>query len=59
MITLTAMEELIIEMGYVIRGKHLHAHRRISVSFRDSQLFQILNITIQQVRKYTESVLAN
>ena len=46
LITLTAMEELIVEMGYVIRGKHLHAHRRISVSFRDSQLFIILNLSI-------------
>ena len=35
-ISLTAMEELIVEMGYVTRGKNLHAHRRISVSFRDS-----------------------
>ena len=46
LITLTTMEELIVEMGYVIRGKHLHAHRRISVSFRDSQLFIILNLSI-------------
>ena len=36
LISLTALEELIVEMGYVTRGKNLHTHRRISVNFRDT-----------------------
>ena len=35
LISLTTLEELIVEMGYVSRGKNLHTHRRIAVNFRD------------------------
>ena len=56
LISLTAMEELIIEMGYVTRGKNLHAHRRISVNFRDTQLFAILNQSLEFVRRYSDQV---
>ena len=59
LISLTALEEMIIEMGYVTRGKNLHLHRRISVNFRDMQLLRILENTLEQVRRYTDSVLAN
>ena len=59
LIALTTLEELIVEMGYVTRGKHLHLHRRISVNFRDSHLQLILTSSLEQVRRYTESVLAN
>ena len=47
LISLTALEELIVEMGYVIRGKNLHAHRRISVNFRDTQLFAIFTTSLE------------
>ena len=36
------MDELIVEMGYVTRGKNLHTHRRIAMNFRDTHGFQIL-----------------
>lgn len=51
LISLTALEELIIEMGYITRGngKNLHSHRRISVNFRDTQLFSILNLSIEYI----------
>lgn len=57
LISLTAMEELIVEMGYVVRGKNLHSHRRIAVNFRDTQLHSILMQSINFVVNYTEQVL--
>ena len=36
---MTAIDEMIVEMSYFTRGANLHAHRRISTSFRDSNLF--------------------
>lgn len=50
---------MIVEMGYVTRGKNLHLHRRISVNFRDTQLLPILTNAIEQVHRYTDSVMAN
>jgi hypothetical protein len=41
LIALQAMNDLIIEMGYVHRVKNLTMNRRISLNFRDSSLFQI------------------
>ena len=59
LISLTFIEELIVEMGYVTRGKHLHLHRRISVNFRDIYLMQIFSNSIDTLRRYTETVMAN
>ena len=41
LIALQAMNDLIIEMGYVHRVKNLTMNRRISLNFRDGSLFQI------------------
>ena len=57
LISLTAMEELIVEMGYVTRGKNLLAHRRISVNFRDQHLYHILTKSLECIKQYSESVL--
>ena len=58
LISMTTMEELIVEMGYVTRGKNLLAHRRISVNFRDAHLFQVLTKSVDCIKQYSESVLA-
>ena len=57
LISLTAMEELIVEMGYVQRGRHLHAHRRISCNFRDSKLFEVFKQSFDYVTNIIGSVL--
>jgi len=41
LIALQAINDLIIEMGYVHRVKNLTMNRRISLNFRDGSLFQI------------------
>ena len=56
LVSLQAMEELIVEMGYVVRGKNLHVHRRISVNFRDTDLFLFLNKSLEQVYKCSDSL---
>ena len=41
LIALDAMNDLIVEMGYVHRVKNLTMNRRISLNFRDGALYQI------------------
>ena len=41
LLSLTAIHDIIIEMSYVHKIKNLNVNRRISLSFRDSQLYQI------------------
>lgn len=41
LLSLTALNDLIIEMSYVHKVKNLNINRRISLSFRDSQLYPI------------------
>ena len=39
LLSYTALHDLIIEMSYIHKVKNLNVNRRISLSFRDSQLF--------------------
>ncbi len=41
-VALRAINDLIIELGYITKSKFLIQNRRISLNFRDSALFQIL-----------------
>lgn len=41
-LSLTAINDLIIEMSYIQKVKNLTVNRRISLNFRDSSLYQIL-----------------
>lgn len=46
LLSLTALHELIIEMSYVHKVKNLNVNRRISISFRDSQLYSIFKMSL-------------
>jgi hypothetical protein len=41
LIALYAVEQIIMEMTYVLKGKNLTINRRVSLNFRDSALYQI------------------
>jgi hypothetical protein len=47
LIGLQAVDELIVEMGYVQKQKTLILNRRVSMSFRDSGLVKIFNLMLQ------------
>lgn len=49
LLSLTALHDLIIEMSYVHRVKNLNINRRISLNFRDSQLFTIFKSSLQHI----------
>ena len=57
-ISLTAIHDLIIEMSYVHKVKNLTVNRRISLSFRDSALFQIFTQSLAHVTQFTDQILA-
>ena len=41
LIGLYAIDQIVLEMTYVNKGKNLTLNRRVSLNFRDSALFQI------------------
>jgi hypothetical protein len=43
-------------MSYVHKVKNLNISRRISLSFRDSALFQIFKQCLELVQRYTDSL---
>ena len=45
----TALHDLIIEMSYVHKVRNLNVNRRISLSFRDGQLFAVFKQSLQHV----------
>ena len=47
LLSLTAINDLIVEMSYVHKVKNLTVNRRISLSFRDSALFQVMRMAIE------------
>ena len=49
LLSLTALHDLIIEMSYVHRVKNLNVNRRISLSFRDSQLYSIFKQSLHHI----------
>ena len=49
LLSLTAIHDLIIEMSYVHRVRNLNINRRISLSFRDSQLYIIFKESLTHV----------
>jgi len=56
LLSLTALHDLIIEMSYVHRVKNLNVNRRISLSFRDTQLFQIFKQSLQHVEHFINQI---
>jgi len=49
LLSLTALHDLIIEMSYVHKVRNLNVNRRISLSFRDSQLYNIFKQSLQHI----------
>lgn len=56
LLSLTAIHDIIIEMSYVHRVKNLNVNRRISLSFRDSQLYAIFKQSLQHVDHFINQV---
>lgn len=56
LVALQCIDDLIIEMSYVHKVKNLNISRRISLSFRDSALFQIFKQCLELVQRYTDSL---
>lgn len=46
LIGLKAIEQVVLEMTYLNKGKNLTVNRRVSLSFRDSSLSQIFKQTL-------------
>ena len=56
LLSLTAIHDLIIEMSYVHRVRNLNINRRISLSFRDSQLYNIFKESLQHVDYFINQI---
>ena len=56
LLSLTAIHDLIIEMSYVHRVKNLNVSRRISLSFRDSQLYRIFRESLQHIESFLSQI---
>jgi hypothetical protein len=56
LLSLTALNDLIIEMSYVHKVKNLNINRRISLSFRDSQLYPIFKQSLVQIEHFINQV---
>ena len=41
LIGLYAIDQIVLEMTYINKGRNLTVNRRVSLNFRDSALFQI------------------
>ena len=57
LLSLTAINDLIVEMSYVHKVKNLTVNRRISLSFRDSALFQVFKMTIEHSQNFTQQII--
>ncbi len=56
LLSLTAIHDLIIEMSYVHRVRNLNINRRISLSFRDSQLYLIFKESLTHVEFFINQI---
>ena len=58
LLSLTAINDLIVEMSYIHKVKNLTVNRRISLSFRDSALYRILQMAIELSQSFTEQIFS-
>lgn len=54
LIALYAVDQIVLEMTYVNKGKNLTINRRVSLNFRDSALYQIFKQSLIFNKQYTE-----
>lgn len=52
LIALQALDDLIIEMGYVGKVRSLVNSRRVSCHFRDSSMFQVVESVLQFIKSH-------
>jgi len=56
LIALYAVEQIVLEMTYVNKGKNLTINRRVSLNFRDSALFQIFKQALVFNKQFIEQI---
>ena len=56
LLSLTALHDLIIEMSYIHKVRNLNVNRRISLSFRDSQLYSIFKQGLQHIANFINQI---
>jgi hypothetical protein len=57
LLSLTAINDLIVEMSYVQKIKNLTVNRRISLSFRDSALYQVMRMAVELSQSFTQQII--
>jgi hypothetical protein len=58
LIALYTVDQIVLEMTYVNKGKNLTINRRVSLNFRDSALYQIFKQCLIFNKQYTEQISA-
>ena len=53
---LYAIEQIVLEMTYMYKGKNLTLNRRVSLGFRDGQLLQIMKQTLLFNKHFIEII---
>ena len=56
LLSLTALHDLIIEMTYIHKLKHLNVSRRVSVAFREISLTDIFTQSLQSIDHFINQV---
>jgi len=56
LIALYTVDQIVLEMTYVNKGKNLTVNRRVSLNFRDSALYQIFKQTLIFNKTFTEQL---
>lgn len=56
LLSLMALHDLIIEMSYIHKVKNLTLNRRISLNFRDCELFQIFKASLEHVEMFVNQI---
>lgn len=54
LIGLYTIDQIVLEMTYVNKGKNLTINRRVSLNFRDSALFQIFKQALVFNKQFIE-----
>jgi hypothetical protein len=56
LIGLYTVDQIVLEMTYVNKGRNLTVNRRVSLNFRDSALYQILKQAIIFNKQFIEQI---
>jgi hypothetical protein len=56
LIALYTVDQIVLEMTYVNKGKNLTINRRVSLNFRDSALYQIFKQALIFNKQFIEQI---